>query len=83
MIFLSNFLDIDECDIETDTCDVNADCNNTVGSFICTCHSGFSGNGETCEGFYLYLHILLLTFLCSSQYSHIICAYYVYPEYRY
>ena len=43
-------LDIDECANNTDNCDVNAYCNNTVGSYNCTCHAGYTGNGTTCIG---------------------------------
>ncbi|XP_072028805.1 uncharacterized protein [Amphiura filiformis] len=43
--------DIDECTLGTHNCNVNADCTNTpVGSFTCTCHNGYSGNGVTCTG---------------------------------
>jgi hypothetical protein len=31
-------------------CDVNGECTNNVGSFICKCNIGYSGNGFTCEG---------------------------------
>ncbi|EGD78621.1 tamm-Horsfall protein [Salpingoeca rosetta] len=40
--------DIDECARGTDNCDINATCNNTVGSFECTCNEGFEGNGTVC-----------------------------------
>ena len=49
-IFL--FLDFDECAANFDNCDPNAYCNNTVGSFNCTCNSGYTGNGTTCTGKY-------------------------------
>ena len=49
-IFL--FLDFDECAANFDNCDPNAYCNNTVGSFNCTCNSGYTGNGTTCNGKY-------------------------------
>ena len=42
--------DIDECDSGTHTCDVNAVCENTQGSYTCTCTSGFTGDGEECKG---------------------------------
>ena len=43
-------LDIDECANNTDNCDMNAYCNNTVGSYNCTCYAGCTGNGTTCIG---------------------------------
>ena len=46
-------LDIDECEADTDNCDVNAHCNNTKGSFQCTCNTGYSGDGVVCEGWFL------------------------------
>ena len=42
------FLDSDEC--QSSPCHSNATCNNTNGSFICTCNSGYSGDGFTCTG---------------------------------
>ena len=44
-------LDVDECAIaSTNDCSANATCENTVGSFVCTCKLGFAGNGKTCAG---------------------------------
>ena len=44
-------LDVDECAMaSTNDCSVNADCENTVGSFKCTCKSGYAGDGKTCTG---------------------------------
>ncbi|XP_068687099.1 fibrillin-2-like [Montipora foliosa] len=40
--------DIDECKVFTFTCDVNADCHNTDGSYICSCKVGYTGDGKTC-----------------------------------
>lgn len=34
----------------TMTCDANADCVNTVGSYRCECKAGYSGNGTQCAG---------------------------------
>ena len=43
-------LDIDECGASTPVCDINASCSNTPGSYICTCKSGYVGDGKTCQG---------------------------------
>ena len=37
----------------THDCDSNAVCNNTMGSFNCTCNSGYSGDGSACIGQYV------------------------------
>ena len=42
--------DIEECQTETDNCHNDANCTNTKGSFYCTCHTGYSGDGVTCVG---------------------------------
>ena len=39
------FSDINECD--TDPCENSGSCNNTVGSFTCTCVAGYEG--ATCQ----------------------------------
>ncbi len=44
------FSDIDECSAGLDNCDSNADCNNTVGGFECTCQHGYTGDGTYCQG---------------------------------
>ena len=41
-------LDIDEC--SSDPCHSNATCGNTIGSFTCTCVSGYTGDGFQCVG---------------------------------
>ena len=40
--------DVDECALETDNCDVNATCANTIGSFTCACNNGYEGDGDPC-----------------------------------
>ncbi|CAH3173153.1 unnamed protein product [Porites evermanni] len=41
--------DIDECGASTPVCDINANCSNTRGSYICTCRAGYTGDGKTCQ----------------------------------
>ena len=47
------FSEIDECFSGTHSCDANAECINTAGSYNCTCRPGYHGNGSSCEGGYL------------------------------
>ena len=42
--------DINECTALPSACHVNAQCNNTIGSYRCTCNPGYTGNGKTCTG---------------------------------
>ena len=50
--------DIDECEMDKDDCHENADCTDTVGSYNCTCFSGYHGNGSLCTGiFIIIMHI--------------------------
>lgn len=44
--------DIDECEsADKNNCSPNAGCENSVGSYICTCQDGFTGDGLVCESF--------------------------------
>ena len=50
--------DVDECSAATHNCHGNAACNNTVGSYSCSCNTGYSGDGITCSGiFYSFLEL--------------------------
>ena len=58
IVVLCVSLDVDECKVSESFCDVNADCNNTRGSYRCLCKPGFTGDGKTCSGtsaLYVYL----------------------------
>ena len=47
-IFWPN-LDINECELSLDDCDVNAACEDVIGSYNCTCNFGYDGNGTHCS----------------------------------
>jgi len=40
---------VNECAMDLDNCDVNADCINSVDSFQCKCKEGFVGDGTHCS----------------------------------
>ena len=42
--------DINECARGLYKCSSDAFCNNTKGSYNCTCKPGFTGNGQECKG---------------------------------
>ena len=42
-------LDTNEC-LQNSSCHPNATCNNTDGSYVCICDSGYNGDGFTCNG---------------------------------
>ena len=56
------FIDINEC--SGDICGENANCENTVGSYICTCKSGYARRNMTgCSGKNIHYYIKLPFFL--------------------
>ena len=48
--FLFRQVDVNECTTDAHSCNFNAYCNNTSGSYNCNCNPGFSGNGISCTG---------------------------------
>ena len=63
--------DINECETGKHNCDANAICSNTIGSFVCTCKPGYSGNGVKCTGETVYFGIPYNRFLINSDFSRI------------
>ena len=49
IVFL-HLSDINECSDGSHTCDSNATCSDTAGSFTCQCTTGFTGDGQQCSG---------------------------------
>ena len=41
--------DIDECTRGTHQCDMNATCTDNIGSYDCSCNTGYLGDGFICE----------------------------------
>ena len=57
MHFYPYILDIDEC--LTDPCHANGTCNNTIGSYVCACDPGYSGDGFKCTGMDIIIFCLI------------------------
>ena len=49
-MIITAFSDVNECTTDSDNCHSMATCANTVGSFTCSCNTGFEGTGITCAG---------------------------------
>ena len=53
--------DVNECETGEALCDINANCTDTEGSYLCQCHPGFSGDGFNCSSELLYIQVQLST----------------------
>ena len=54
------FADVNECITGVNNCDANADCNNTEGSFECTCKPEYPRNGVNCTDDYILVEIWIV-----------------------
>ena len=50
LYFFYIYTDIDECSSNSDNCAEQATCSDTEGSFLCSCNTGYSGDGINCNG---------------------------------
>ena len=48
-------------------CHVDANCTNTEGSFHCTCHTGYSGDGVVCLGITFPWYSIVSSHLSEGQ----------------
>ena len=62
--------DIDECSSETDPCDDQSYCVNTVGSYSCPCKQGFTHTAKGCSGISVHsfgiFKIIYIIYQCVS-----------------
>ena len=49
-------IDVDECTLATDICNVHSDCVNTNGSYDCNCTTGYiiESDKRTCSGKFIF-----------------------------
>ena len=73
LYYFSSCLDINECELDSlNDCDGNADCVDTIGSYNCSCISGYEGNGFNCTG---YTYFLVTWCIWSRNSIFVACTY--------
>ena len=74
LTFAVRLSDKNECALKTHNCTANAACENTKGSFNCSCNSGFTGNGTVCNGEMHTVRLLSsMVFMNCSSLSDLSC----------
>ncbi|CAH3197505.1 unnamed protein product, partial [Porites evermanni] len=48
-VWTNKEINLDECTTGSHSCDVNSVCQNTVGSYTCSCNAGYTGDGKPCN----------------------------------
>ena len=66
-VVLFTFVDMNECTLGTHNC--SQVCNNTEGSFVCSCNAGYQlqDEGTTCTGMYQMLHMQCPFHACTVE----------------
>ena len=67
-------LDIDECEQGSSGC--NQNCNNTVGSYLCTCMDGYELeiDGHNCTGIdYIHYYVHVCIYIHARVSWHKVC----------
>ena len=66
LLYLNTILfhpDINECELDSlNDCDENANCTDTIGSYNCSCKTGYEGDGFNCTGYTTMCGVLLCFF---------------------
>ena len=68
VIYLCLPSDINECS-GTHSCDENAACSNTNGSYSCHCNTGWSGNGFNCTSKRSLFMATVMGIVCNDPHS--------------
>ena len=65
-IYVYYFTDINEFK-GNHSCHVNATCMNILGSHVCQCHAGYTGNGQNCTGEFNFFATIFLIVLYAFR----------------
>ena len=82
LFFSSLCTDIDECRTHPGKCHVNAICNNTHRSHVCTCKPGYTGDGHNCTGTVDNLESLPILLEFNNNFFIVVVAFWYHGEPR-